>query len=217
MELLWPDADPALSSNHLRVVLHDLRHALEPELLRGQHSSFISSQGDLVYIEPTSQWWIDVEELERLVKELDAEFARGRVDEALAAGRAAAALYTGDFLEDEPYDDWCLAERERLRERYLDLLLRLSGLLAERSRLHEAVDACRLALIADPLRERTHRQLMGLLWQSGARDAALRQYEVCRRMLRDELDVPPDEETQTLYRTIVGGDRATPQPGRRRV
>ena len=212
MELLWPEAEPGLSSNHLRVVLHDLRRALEPDLRRGQPSAFIASRGDLVYVDPASCWWVDVEELERLAGELDAEVARGRIDEALAAGRAAVALYTGDFLEDEPYDDWCLAERERLRERYLDLLLRLSGLLAGRALLAEAVDVCRLALAADPLRERTHRQLMELLWQHGDRDAALRQYESCRRMLRDELDVAPDQETQTRYRAILGSDGTTPQP-----
>ena len=182
MELLWPDADPALSSNHLRVVLHDLRRALE-----------------------------------RRAGELDVELARGRIGEALAAGRAAAALYTGDFLEDEPYDDWCLAERERLRERYLDLLLRLSGLLAGRALLAEAIDVCRRALAADPLRERTHRQLMELLWKHGDRDAALRQYESCRRMLRDELDVAPDDETQARYRAILGSDGSAPLPGRRRL
>jgi DNA-binding SARP family transcriptional activator len=212
MELLWPEAEPGLSSNHLRVVLHDLRRALEPDLRRGQPSAFIASRGDLVYVDPASCWWVDVEELERLAGVLDAEVARGRIDEALAAGRAAVALYTGDFLEDEPYDDWCLAERERLRERYLDLLLRLSGLLAGRALLAEAVDVCRLALAADPLRERTHRLLMELLWQHGDRDAALRQYESCRRMLRDELDVAPDQETQTRYRAILGSDGTTPQP-----
>lgn len=211
MELLWPDADPALSSNHLRVVLHDLRRALEPDLRRGQPSAFIASRGDLVYIDPSSRWWIDAEELERRAGELDVELARGRIGEALAAGRAAAALYTGDFLEDEPYDDWCLAERERLRERYLDLLLRLSGLLAGRALLAEAIDVCRRALAADPLRERTHRQLMELLWKHGDRDAALRQYESCRRMLRDELDVAPDQETQARYRAILGSDGTAPQ------
>jgi DNA-binding SARP family transcriptional activator len=59
---------------------------------------------------------------------------------------------------------------------------------------------------------------MRLLWKSGRRDEALRQYESCRRSLREELGVGPARETQALYACIaaeaqtVPGDLGTDTP-----
>lgn len=203
IEALWPEANPDLGANNLRVVLHDLRHGLEPALGRGQASTFILGRGDLLYLDPSERCWVDAEQLTRLARELEARRAAGQVEAALAAGREAVALYTADYLEDEPYEDWCIAERERLREVYLDLLQKMAALYAERGELEAAIDACRRALAADPLREKIHRQLMALLAQAGHRDLALRQYETCRRLLREELDVEPDEETRRLYAALT--------------
>jgi ABC-type oligopeptide transport system substrate-binding subunit len=53
------------------------------------------------------------------------------------------------------------------------------------------------------------------IW-SGQRAAALRQYAECRRILKDELDVPPGEDTTELYEAIKAR-RDLPQPGERLV
>ena len=46
---------------------------------------------------------------------------------------------------------------------------------------------------------------MILLWKEGRRDEAIRQFEVCRRILREELVVEPATETQTLYKAMLEG------------
>jgi DNA-binding SARP family transcriptional activator len=208
IEALWPETDPELGSNNLRVVLHDLRHGLEPELGRGGASSFILGRGDLLYLDPSERCWTDVEQFERLAGAFEAQARSGLDEAALEAGRAAVALYGGAYLEDEPYLDWCIAEREHLREAYVNLLHSMGTLLARRGAVHEAIQACRQALEADPPREKIHRQLMGLLAAAGYRALALRQYETCRRVLRDELDVEPDAETHRAYEAIAAGNGA---------
>jgi DNA-binding SARP family transcriptional activator len=45
---------------------------------------------------------------------------------------------------------------------------------------------------------------------SGNRGAALRQFQVCAKLLREELDVDPMKETVTLYQSIRAG--ALPLP-----
>lgn len=208
IELLWPDADPVLASSNLRVVLHDLRHTLEPELPKGQPSSYIVSLGDLIYLDPSDGCWIDVEAFERLVRTCETLTQRGQIEAALKAGREAAALYTADYLEDEPYADWCAAERERLRAVCIDLLFRMALSYAERGQIEEAIAACRQALAVDPLREQVHRQLVLLLGRAGRRDEALRQFESCRRLLLRELGVSPDEATWDVYRGVRGPRQA---------
>jgi DNA-binding SARP family transcriptional activator len=202
VEYLWPDADPTLGSNNLRVVLHDLRRAIEPSLRKGQPSTFILTQGDLLYLDPSERCWVDVEEFDRLSRKFDALLDQGRVDDALAVGREAVALPGGEYMEDEPYLDWCIAERERLREVRINLLQRMAAIYAERNQLDAAIAACRQALAMDSLREDLHSRLMDLLGRAGRREEALRQYEICRSVLQQELGVAPDEETWNIYRSI---------------
>ncbi|MBI4213375.1 MAG: winged helix-turn-helix domain-containing protein [Chloroflexi bacterium] len=204
VELLWPDADLDDASNNLRVVLHDLRHALEPDLQPTQSGSLIRGQRDLVYLERSDTSWIDVEEFERLARQFEECSREGRIDAALQAGRHALALYRGEYLEDEPYTDWCTLERERLREAYVSLAQQMVVLLERDGEVAEAIQTCRMVLAADALREGTHRHLMGLLWQAGRKGEALRQYHLCRELLVRELDVVPDEETESLYQAILG-------------
>ena len=109
----------------------------------------------------------------------------------------AADLYRGDLLEglgvtETPFEEWLVAERERLRELALEALARL---LAHQTRSEEpaAAVATALRLLAlDPLQEAVHRALMRLYARHGRRDAALRQYQSCVDTLRRELGVEPD-------------------------
>jgi DNA-binding SARP family transcriptional activator len=210
IEILWPEADPEQAGNHLRVVLFDLRHTLEPGLPKGKPSSYVVSIGDLVYLDPSERCWIDAEEFERLARTFRQRVHERRIDDALRAAQAAVALYGADYLEDEPYLDWCVAERERLREVFLDLLQHLATVHAERGDGDEAIRVCRRALVTDSLREQTHRQLMALLARAGRPGEALRQYETCRQLLWQELGVQPDEATTRVRRDILSSTRPLP-------
>ena len=53
--------------------------------------------------------------------------------------------------------------------------------------------------------ESAHRQTMRLLAQSGQRDAALAQYQACRRLLAEELAAKPSRETVSLFEQIRDG------------
>jgi hypothetical protein len=64
----------------------------------------------------------------------------------------------------------------------------------------------RRLLALEPWREEAHRYLMLLLARDGQRSAALAQFEICRQMLVDELDVEPGPETITLYEQIRAGE-----------
>ncbi len=188
----------------MRVVLHELRRALEPDLDRGEASSFVVGQGAMVFLDSSDKVWIDVEEFVLKARRVSALADQARFGEALSECRSAASLYRGDYLEDDPYGDWCLFERERLKEVYIDLMKQMGYLVAQRGDVAGAVDAYRAALVADHGKEEVHRELMRLLWNAGRRDEALRQYEVCRRILREELSLEPAHDTEALHTEILG-------------
>ncbi len=203
IESLWPEGDPEAGGNRLYGVIHALRRGLESQRSAGG-PPFILTDGDSYCFNMQAPHRLDVDEFLKGVKRGEGLEARGDVGPALQAYRAAAHLYTGDFLEEERYSDWCSSEREHLRERYLALLKRIALLLAEKGDMENCVNYYRRALLADNLREETHRELMRCLWRVGRRDEALRQYRVCRGLLADELGVDPLEETEDLYGQILG-------------
>jgi len=81
----------------------------------------------------------------------------------------------------------------------------MASVLANHGQTTQAIDAYHTALGVDQGREEVHRELMILLWKEGRRDEAIRQFEVCRRILREELVVEPATETQTLYKAMLEG------------
>jgi len=113
----------------------------------------------------------------------------------------AVELYRGDFL-DGCYADWCLLERERLRDLWQGAL---EGLLRHRESRGEPAEAIAFAKrlhALDPLREDIHRALMRLYAGLGDRPAALAQYQHCKAVLQQELGIPPMPETEALFAKI---------------
>ena len=65
-------------------------------------------------------------------------------------------------------------------------------------------------LALDPLQESVHRKLMQLYLAQGRHDAALGQFEHCRRYLAEQLDVTPEQETLDLV-TVIKARRRQPR------
>ena len=121
----------------------------------------------------------------------------------------ALKLYRGDFLEGH-YHEWALAERERLRELSLQVMERLGKLEKAAGRYTKALDLALRLSRADPLNEAAHREVMRMHSILGQPDAALRQFEVCRQTLRQEMDLEPEPETLALAEEI--GQRTGKNP-----
>lgn len=202
LETLWPDANPDAADGGLRKALHYARHALEPELSRGSASRFLRLSDGMVSLS-TDSAWIDADAFENLA-------ARALRTGDRAVCEAALDSYSGELLPEERYADWTTGRRESidaLRER---LLLRLADLLQAEGEYEGAMIRVRQLLTVDPLREDLHRSLMRLHAGSGSTHLARRQYHACRDILRQELDVDPEPETQELYNELVVSAKSPP-------
>jgi DNA-binding SARP family transcriptional activator len=196
LAIFWPDNPRPAAQQILRTTLHGLRKALGTSLL---------ADGDEIGLAPNTQ--VDVQLFEK-------QISISPPDPAQLA--EALQLYRGEFLEgsylpDTPaYDNWLLLERERLQR------LAVRGLTAL-SRLHEttgdypaALDSLERALAFDPLQEDLQRESIRLLYLSGDRPAAIRRYDQLRRLLDEEMGVPPMLETRALYDAMINDKLETP-------
>ena len=120
----------------------------------------------------------------------------------------AAELYRGDLLSglnvNEPlFEEWLVAERERLREMALEALARLLAHQTKNASSERAIQTALRLLGLDPSQEAVHRTLMQLYARQGRRGAALKQYQVCLDVLRRELGTAPEPETRKLYQELL--------------
>ena len=190
--ILWSSTGPEQARQSLRQLLSSLRKEL---LQISPKHKILVEESDFLRLDPgviTS----DVTEFESLV-------ASG-TEEALTQ---AVQLYRGDLLDgfaidEERFDQWLIAERDRLHRMALRAHAQLMELQTRRGAVDEAVGTAQRSLRIDVLQEPVHRALMRLYMQSGDLVNALQQYDACARVLKRELGVDPDAETRALQQQI---------------
>jgi DNA-binding SARP family transcriptional activator len=205
IELLWPSETPKDGAQLLKIVVHYLRRGLGQSESPNPETAYVLTEPNGYSFNAASLHRLDALEFEKKAEEGFHFERRGRWREALAALQAAADLYAGDYLQDEPYSDWCVNRRRQLREKQFDVLTTMARLHRSAGAYDPAIRCYRAILELDPCLEDVHRDLMEVLYASGRRTQALRQFEACRRALKDEFGVAPVMETETVYRRILNG------------
>ncbi|HEX6402267.1 MAG TPA: BTAD domain-containing putative transcriptional regulator [Pseudonocardiaceae bacterium] len=185
MELLWPEVEPTVASNRLSVLLSTVRDVLQPH--QTGEDLLVTTSGAVAL--NRTQVSVDVEDfLTRATAALDAD----RADEPDATGRlvAAVATHTGDFLEDDPYQDWAVGLAEEVRATYIALLRALSARMRDAGDTDAAVLYTLRLLEQDCYDEDAHLSLVSTLFHAGRLGQARRHYRnYVRRM--EEIGVRP--------------------------
>jgi len=198
LAFFWPDHERAAAQPILRTMIYDLRKQL----------------GDAVQVDDQG---ISLTAGTRI----DADVLSAAVDSSSSNEQQltnALALYKGDFLDgfslvDSPqFDDWVASEREHYR------LLAMRGyarLARQQEMLRDypaALESMRRALAFNSYQEDIQRDVMRLLFLNGDRTGVIRQYESLRKLLDDEMGVPPMPETRNLYDAIISDSYAAATP-----
>ena len=205
--LLWPELPDHTALSNLRYALSDLRRAVGDTPI-SPAQPILRVTRDTIRLDPDAGCRIDVHEFERLC---DEACALGEDEAACAALEKAVALYRGPLLEgfslpnSAAFEDWLFWTREQYQRKMLRALRRLVVMYERTGRYDAAQAAARRQVQLEPLDEEAHRQLIRMLALGGQRSAALRQVEICRRTLAQELGVELMPETVALAEAIRGG------------
>jgi DNA-binding SARP family transcriptional activator len=198
MQTFWPDAAPDSARNSLNVAIHGLRRSLRT----AADVPVVVLDGGVYRLHPDVRLWLDVEEFERHVASGRGLEEAGELTGAMAEYELATALYQGDFLADDPYEEWPVLTRERLRLAYLDTLDRISHLYFSHAQYAACAELCQRIIERDLCREDAHRRLMRCYSRQGQPHLALRQYRACADALEAELGVEPAPATTALHERI---------------
>jgi DNA-binding SARP family transcriptional activator len=191
--LLWSSTAPEQARQSLRQTLSTLRKELTQ--LSPKHKLLVE-EGDFLSLD-ASLVDVDVAEFESLLAHPNGNSLE-----------RAVKLYAGDFLDgfqidEEKFDQWVLAERDRLHRLALKAHAHLVDQQMRAGQTDEAVATAQASLRIDPLQEPMHRTLMRLFITGGDLANALQQFDACARVLRRELSVEPDAETKALQQQVL--------------
>jgi DNA-binding SARP family transcriptional activator len=196
-EMLWPERAPGVALADLRHALANLRKVIaDPS---AQPPFLLISQTTLKF-NLASDATIDIVEFATLLK-------HGNMATSVNC-EAALALLRGPFLDgfrltDSPqFEEWMVVTSEQIAQSARQASARLADACEARGDYVQAAVWTRWQLAREPWNEEVHQRLIRQLARSGQRSVALHQYEICRRMLANELGIEPQPATKTLVAAI---------------
>ncbi|MFJ3881165.1 BTAD domain-containing putative transcriptional regulator [Streptomyces sp. NPDC090077] len=203
---VWGAEPPA--ANVVPVYVYRLRKALRA----GSGPDPVIEHGPRGYRLAPGAADVDAVRLEELAAEIGAADRAGDADEAVRLCSRALDLFRGEPLAGLPGP---LAELERLRltERRLGIAQRKLEHQLRLGRCAEAAAELFALSAAHPLNEAVSAMLMRALLRGGRQADALAVFDRTRRLLADELGVPPGPMLRRTYRMVLHGAAA---PGRTR-
>lgn len=196
--LLWGEMPEETARTNLRLALSRLRKEM---------GDAVQADRQTVTLDPNEVRRLDV-----------ADFLGRSAAGQPAAWAAAAALYRGPLLagfalRDAPeFEIWLEPRRQAVNQTALDTFLRLVEHARAGELFDEGINWARQLTALAPWHEEAHCHLIWLLARSGQRSAALAQFEQCRRILAEELNVEPAPATimliEQIRRGALAGDAA---------
>ena len=196
-DLLWGEIPSEQAKSYLRKALWQLQSILEQ--VGGKE--FLIVDADWIQINPHFECWLDIAVFENTFKSIRGIRGRELGEKEAGSIQSAAELYRGGLLEGW-YQDWCLYQREQLQYLYTAMLGKLMNYCEANGKYENGLIFGQQILQQDKAHERTHRGLMRLYYLAGDRISAMRQYQKCMEVLKEELDIAPSESTALLYEKI---------------
>ena len=187
LEALWPEQDPSRTRPRLSVALSTVRAVLDPGH-RFETEHYVFATRETIALD-TSEVRVD---LEAFLTQAESSLALAGKSGRYAVERleVAEGAYTGDFLEEDLYEDWAIGPRERARAVYLSVLRALIELAAARGE-HDVVGRYALRVIErDPYDESAHLAVVAARTAERAHGEAYRAYRLYLDRMA-EIDVRP--------------------------
>ncbi len=186
---LWPEIDPDVGANRLRTVLNRLRESASELVVRDERALRLAPHVHT-----------DAHRFETDARRAEA-LAATRSPEALSVARSALAVYRGDLLPDDAYEQWTIMPRERLRRHALSLLDLCADSAAGVGDVDEAVRCLVRATDIAPYEEERYLEVARHLLTQGRRGAA-RSYVDRARGVLEELNLAPPAALLDLDRLV---------------
>jgi len=194
MDVFWPDVDGDTAKENFDKSLQRLRHLLRLEQVIVVKAGKVSLNRDLC--------WVDACVFEASVKQVEARAATTRSNTNVQDESRTVLLYAGPFLGLADCPSWAAPYRDRLRDRYIKLILCQCDASNTKHKEADAIRCLKQAIEVDPVGEPFYQRLIPLLASNGRHAEAVSLYHRCKSALARWADRQPSPETQRLVQQL---------------
>jgi DNA-binding SARP family transcriptional activator len=229
-DILWPDADGDAGHNAVKTTVSRLRQMIGNDRVIQVNEGRISLDGRYCWVDAWAFEYLagEIEDILKRTEETESrenETNRGTGETekrrnngfspihrftdspVQSLAKRALSLYGGPLLHAETYQNWTVANRERLRSKYLRLISAMARLSDRIGSSEEAAEYFTKGLETEPLSEEFHQGLMASFFRLGRQAEALAAYRRCKEVLQAELGITPSPKTEALREDILRKDR----------
>jgi len=199
-EAFWRGSEPGAARRALHVALSHARRVLDGG--EGLEHSVLETSERCYRLRLEAGTRVDTHDFEASAKAAT-HAAHGF---SLPLLERAETLWDGPPLPEDLYSDWSAAWRERLMDRYSEVLSALIEAYADTGDVAAETLASRKLVELDPLNEGAQRALMTVYARAGRRGDALRQFGDCERLLAEGLGAEPASATSSLHARVLAGE-----------
>ncbi|SMD10348.1 ATP-, maltotriose-and DNA-dependent transcriptional regulator MalT [Desulfocicer vacuolatum DSM 3385] len=196
IELLWPEEDIQKTGSRFNVAMSSLRKTLEPQLSPKSASAYIERKKDQYRLCQGARICIDTEDFSNTI--LAVKTKKDTPHKKLGTLLSAQSLYQGAFLEENPYEEWCIVKREWFTAGYLKILWEIVSLYQREKQIEKAIFFTRKILATEPFDENAYKQLMSFYAQSGRLSKTQEIYLIYKKMAA-QMDCPVRSDITKLY------------------
>lgn len=200
--LFWPEDEQEVAQRKLHIAISALRRSLNDGQIAHPDDSYITCKNRAYFLNPAVVIHTDVDDFLRYY-----QAGRQNSSQRIACFKQACCLYIGPFLPEDMYADWSFIQREQLSQVYLTMCHVLADHYLHTACYEDAAYWSTAILKENRCDEFAHRSLIQVYAALGRRSEALQQYQRCKCILYEELQVQPLHETTLLYQSLLSQER----------
>lgn len=192
-ELLWTNYSQSKAFSSLRTIISEAKSLFPKNFLIIERNSLYLEKNNL-----TCDYLIFKNTLKK--------------KSSLKEKQKIAKLWKGGFIKgfdlnsNCEFTTWQIQEEQNIYFLYKQLLKSLYEKEIQEQDLKAALNHAKSCLSLDNFDEETHRAIMNIYALRGDKTYALKQYELCQKIMKEEFNSPLEEETQELFRKIRTGE-----------
>lgn len=196
--MFWEDSNADAAKYNLRYNIWTMNKLLRSSLSENQ---LLVSNNSRIHINKEYDIYLDIKEIDTLYSNKESHLS-------IHILKKLKSLFLGEFLDGFylknclKFNDWVFYEREKYQKKYIDILNKLLSIYKKNKEYNKGLQILEEMIMLNSLDEDLYVELIKIYLELGDRVSALKQYNRCIHILREELNIAPKESTEKLLKII---------------
>ncbi len=163
---------------------------------------FVMVDGNIIRLKQ-DRFWLDVAAFDNNIRMGKKAMRDGLIRRAIKCFQDAEDLYTGDYIENDLYNDFITIKRVSLQNKHLTLLFNSMKMSLDENDFFKALEKGKKLVRQSPCCEPAYRLLMIACALSGDHSSLKSLYNKLNQLLKLKLNIEADQKTRDLLEVLL--------------